>query len=76
MVMVVDVSSAGVVPGLAELVSKKMDVVALPSVENWSCVVPLMVWKTLGFAPPEVRPVTNATAPVMSPVVPSPTPSA
>jgi hypothetical protein len=41
--MVVEVSRAGVVPGLAEFVSKKMDVVALPSVENWSCVVPLMV---------------------------------
>ena len=41
--MVVDVCSAGVVPGADELVSRKTEVVGEPMVENWSCVVPFTV---------------------------------
>lgn len=70
----VDVSSAGVVPGDAELVSKKTEVVGEPSVENWSWVVPLTVWNTFEFAPPLVRPRRSAVAPVASAEPPNTTP--
>ena len=72
--VVVDVWSAGVVPGAAELVSKKTEVVGEPMVENWSCVVPFTVWNTLEFTPPEVRPVMRATLPVARAEPPSTTP--
>ena len=73
--MVVEVWSAGVVPGAAELVSRNTDVVAVPMVENWSCVVPLTVWNTFGFTPPDVRPVIRATPPVARAAPPNATPS-
>jgi len=72
--MVVEVWSPGVVSGAAELVSRNTDVVPVPIVENCNWVVPLTVWNTLGFTPPEVLPVMRATPPVARAAPPNATP--
>ena len=70
------ISRPGVVRGLGELTVKKTLLTFDPIVENWSCVEPLTVWKTLLFTPPDVRPVARATVPVMRAAPPMPTPRA
>lgn len=61
---------------MGESTVKKTLLTLAPIVENWSWVEPLTVWKTLLLTPPDVLPVVNATAPVMSAAPPMPTPRA
>jgi hypothetical protein len=50
--------------------------VRVPRVLNWSWVWPFTTWKVPGDAPPEVRAVIRAVAPVARPTVPTVTPRA